>query len=129
MKFTSTRLLVHQADFHACFDFYKNVLGFAVKWGEGDNRYASFETGENIIAINSYWIMGDALNLPANPPKSDRAVLTFEVEDVDAKYEELKARGVTFTHSPTDHTDWGIRTANFRDPAGNLIEINKPLAQ
>ena len=128
MKFAYTRLLVDQADFPACFDFYKNVLGFKVKWGDGDPSYTSFETGDTTISINSYWIMGDALGLPANPPKSDRAVLIFEVEDVDAKYEALKKRGVTFTHPPEDHTDWGIRTAHFRDPAGNLIEINKPLA-
>jgi lactoylglutathione lyase len=128
MKFAYTRLLVDQADFHACFDFYKNVLGFKVTWGEGDNSYASFATGETTVSINSYWIMGDALDLPKNPPKTDRAVLVFEVENVDTKYEELKIRGVSFTHPPEDHTDWGIRTAHFRDPAGNLIEINHPLA-
>ncbi len=128
MKFTFTRLLVDQDDFHACFDFYKNTLGFKVTWGEGDNVYASFDTGATNIAINAYWTVGDALGLPANPPKTDRAILIFEVEDVDAKFEELKARGVTFVSSPEDRPDWGIRTAHFRDPAGNLIEINQYLS-
>lgn len=129
MKFTSTRLLVDQADFHACFDFYKNVLGFKVTWGEGHNAYASFDTGATTIAINSYGVMGDALNLPDDPPKTDRAVLVFEVADVDAKYEALKTQGVLFTHAPEDYRDWGCRAAHFRDPAGNLIEINQGLAQ
>jgi catechol 2,3-dioxygenase-like lactoylglutathione lyase family enzyme len=128
MKFAYTRLLVDQADFAACRDFYKNVLGLKVTWGDIDPSYTSFDTGETTISLNAYWIVGDALGLPPNPPKTDRAALIFEVEDVDAKYEEFKSRGVTFIHTPTDHVDWGIRAAHFRDPAGNLIEINKPLA-
>ena len=129
MKFAYVRLLVDQADFAACFNFYKDTLGFPVTWGEGDASYASFDTGETTISINAYWIMGDALGLPSNPPKSDRAILIFEVDDVDARYEELKSRGVTFTHPPTDHREWGIRTAHFRDPAGNLLEICHELPQ
>ena len=128
MKFAYTRLLVDQADFDACRDFYKNILGFKVTWGETDPSYTSFDTGEITISLNAYWIVADALGLPPNPAKSDRAALIFEVEDVDAKYEELKGKGVTFIHTPIDHVDWGIRAAHFRDPAGNLIEINKPLA-
>jgi len=129
MKYTFTRLLVDQADFHACFDFYKNVLGFKVTWGEGDDVYASFDTGVTNIAINAYWTVGDALGLPPDPPKTDRSILIFEVDNVDTRYEELKTRGVTFTHPPQDRVDWGIRTAHFRDPAGNLIEINQYLPQ
>ena len=129
MKYTFTRLLVDQADFQACFDFYKNVLGFKVTWGEGDNVYASFDTGSTNLAINAYWTVSEPLHLPEERPKTDRSILIFEVEDVDAKYEELKTRGVIFTHPPEDRTEWGIRTAHFRDPAGNLIEINKYLAQ
>jgi len=128
MKFAYTRLLVDQADFDACRDFYKDKLGFKVTWGETDPSYTSFDTGETTISLNAYWIMGDAIGLPPNPPKNDRVALIFEVDDVDAKFGELKAQGVAFIHTPTDHTDWGIRAAHFRDPAGNLIEINKPLA-
>jgi catechol 2,3-dioxygenase-like lactoylglutathione lyase family enzyme len=28
-----------------------------------------------------------------------------------------------------DRPEWGIRTAHFRDPDGNLIEINQPLKE
>ncbi|KAA0254227.1 MAG: hypothetical protein EDM79_20930, partial [Chloroflexi bacterium] len=40
---------------------------------------------------------------------------------------DLRAHGVTLLTEPTDHADWGIRTAHFRDPDGHLIEINQPL--
>jgi len=32
-----------------------------------------------------------------------------------------------FETEPTDRSVWGIRTAHFRDPDGNLIEINHAL--
>ena len=39
----------------------------------------------------------------------------------------LLAKGVTVLVPPTDHPDWGIRTVHFRDPDGNLIEVNQNL--
>ena len=53
----------------------------------------------------------------------DKAAYIFEVEKIDAAYEELVRRGVAFITVPTDRTEWGIRTAHFRDPEGNLLEI------
>nr|MBA3872040.1 hypothetical protein [Anaerolineae bacterium] len=75
LKYTFTRLLVDQVDFSACFNFYKNVLGFKVTWGEGDKVYASFDTGVTNIAINAYWTVSEPLALPAERPQTDRAIL------------------------------------------------------
>lgn len=47
----------------------------------------------------------------------------FEVDDVDVAYQQLRDKGITFVTEPLDRPDWGIRTAHFRDPDGNLIEI------
>jgi lactoylglutathione lyase len=54
--------------------------------------------------------------------------LIMAVEDVDVIYQQLQARGVAFITEPIDHTNWGLRTAHFRDPDGNLIEINSSLS-
>ena len=51
-----------------------------------------------------------------------RHVFTIEVADVDAMCAELAARGVTLLNGPMDRP-WGIRTASFADPAGNIWEI------
>ena len=53
--------------------------------------------------------------------------LVFFVGDVDVACFKLKKRGVAFVTEPFDRPDWGIRVAHFRDPNGNLIEINGEL--
>jgi lactoylglutathione lyase len=55
--------------------------------------------------------------------ESPRVLLAAGVEDVDAAYQMLIAKGVRFLRPPTDQP-WGLRTAYFADPEGNLWEIN-----
>lgn len=124
MKFSHTRLLVD--DFKACLAFYRDVMGFKTLWNDDEN-YAEFDTGTVLIAINSYQLFSDALGLPAQRPVTDRAMLIFAVDDVDAAARALTERGAPMLVPPQDRPTWGIRTAHFRDPAGNLIEINQPL--
>ena len=52
--------------------------------------------------------------------ESPRVLLAAGVEDVDAAYQMLSAKGV---RPPTDQP-WGLRTAYFADPEGTLWEIN-----
>ena len=51
-------------------------------------------------------------------------LLAASVEDVDATYQELLAKGVMFLRPPTNQP-WGLRTAHFADPEGHLWEINQ----
>jgi len=44
------------------------------------------------------------------------------VEDVDAVCAEIAGRGVQPLTGPADR-DWGMRTATFADPGGNIWEI------
>ena len=57
-----------------------------------------------------------------------RGLLAVSVADVDGAYADLKAKGVTLVRPPTDQS-WGLRTAHFTDPEGNLWEINQPIAE
>ncbi len=59
--------------------------------------------------------------------KTDRVLLCTRVENVDAAYAELSAKGVEFTLPPTDQY-WGLRTAFFKDPEGNIWEIAHSIA-
>jgi lactoylglutathione lyase len=128
IKFTHVRLLVK--DYPLCFQFYRDVLGFKAVWGDENSGYADFETESAIIALFGREEMAGAVDksdLPFDVAAQDRASLIFEAHNVDEVTKELKTKGVVFETGPTDRPEWGIRTAHFRDPDGNLIEINQPL--
>jgi lactoylglutathione lyase len=128
-RLTHVRLLV--MDFPACFRFYRDVLGFEVLWGEEGGRYADFKAGDAIVALYDRRLMAEAVrtaHLPSEGDAQDRVALIFAVDDVDAASEQLRARGIKLVTEPQDRPDWGIRTAHFRDPDGNLMEIYRDLS-
>lgn len=127
-KFNYTRLLVN--NYKDCFLFYRDILGLKVTYGAEDDTYADFDTGNVTLALFSRQNMSEAIGstrLPSEVKAQDVVCLCFGVENVDAACEELKKRGVGLVTEPADREGWGIRTAHFRDPAGNLIEIFQPL--
>lgn len=126
MRFTHVRLLVPNV--RECFLFYRDILGFNVAWGEEGIPYAEFETGNTKIALNERKIVSEAvgtLDKPYELDAQDNVAIIFEVDSVDDTYQHLMGKGVSFVTEPHDETGWGVRVAHFRDPAGNLIEINR----
>lgn len=128
MKYAFTRLLV--TNFRSCFLFYRDVMGFTPGFGTENDTYADFVVGETNISLFDKNEMSETVgsaSLPVRPPAQDHVCLTFGVEDVDAFYRSLLDKKVAVLLPPTDHPDWGIRTVHFRDPDGNLIEVNQNL--
>ncbi len=128
MKMSHTRLLV--SNYRDCFVFYQDIMGFLVKWGNKNSGYADFEVNGHQLALFGKEQMAQAIG--AEPPKpkpkeQDDVCLVFAVEDVDATYSSLKRKGILPINEPHDRKDWGIRCFHFRDPAGNLIEVNKEI--
>lgn len=127
LKFTHARLLVK--NYEECFRFYRDVLGFEVGWGDEKSMYADFKTGGgSVIALFDRTHMAKAIgtdNLPFDSNSMDKLCLIFHVESVDEAYNSLREKGVQFINAPHDRRDWGIRVAHFRDPDGNLIDINE----
>ncbi len=127
-KFQYARLLVNNVK--DCFLFYRDIMGFKVTYGSEDDVYSSFDTGSVILALFGRQNMSEAIattGLPSEVKAQDVVCLCFAVESVDTASEELKKKGVGLISEPADRQEWGIRTAHFRDPAGNLIEISQPL--
>lgn len=120
MKLAYVRLLVR--DFDSCVAFYRDVIGFPVAMMVDHAKFAEFNTGETALEIYDRDSMAEVVGTGLETA-GDRMLITLQVDDVDATFEALKAKGVTFEESPGDRPAWGARTAYFRDPEGNLIEL------
>jgi glyoxylase I family protein len=110
--------------------FYTEVLGFA--------KGKDFEVGHGfrwitVISPEGHPDVELALEPNANPVgrtfqeglfKQGIPATAFEVSDIDAEYQRLKAHGVVFTMQPTQMG--AIRLAVFADTCGNLIQIYQP---
>jgi lactoylglutathione lyase len=122
VKLTHVRLLVDDVD--ACFRFYRDVMGFTPTWGAEDEGYADFDTGGgSALALFDRDAQADVVPLEES---GDGAALVFGVADLDVALAELRERGAE-PGPVTARPDWGIRFAHFRDPAGNLIEVNESI--
>ena len=114
-------------DLTRCTAFYRDTLGLEVQESTPDS--VSFQM-ENVyfflqeVSVAAHMISEEALELKVEG--GPRVLLAAGVENVDAAYEALKAKGVTFLRPPTNQP-WGLRTAYFADPEGNLWEINQSI--
>ena len=114
-------------DLARCTTFYRDTLKLPYAWSDADS--STFHLQGQILTLLSVAGAADLLGSDPNELQIDgapRVVLAAGVEDVDATYEALKAEGVTFLRPPTDQP-WGMRTAHFADPEGNLWEINQSI--
>lgn len=113
-------------DQRAALDFYTDVLGFEkhhdIPLGE-----ASWLTVRSPEAPHGPELLLEPAGHPAVGPYRDALVADgiplaqFAVDDLEAEYQRLSARGVQFTQQPTD-----IGTALmavFDDTCGNLIQL------
>ena len=126
MIMTHTRLLVSK--YKECFIFYRDVMGFPVKWGDENGTYADFDAAGHKLALFMRGLMAEAIGAKhpePRPEQEDYVCLVFAVQDVDSEYKALMQRGVVPINEPHDREDWGIRCFHFRDPDGNLIEVNR----
>jgi len=114
-------------DLARCTAFYRDTLKLPYKGSDADS--STFLLQDRYLLLLSARGAADLLGADPQEIKLDaaaRVLLAAGVEDVNAAYEELSAKGVRFLRTPTDQS-WGLRTAHFADPEGNLWEINQSL--
>jgi uncharacterized glyoxalase superfamily protein PhnB len=130
VKYDGYLIVLFVKDLGRARDFYQNVMGLEYKHGE-DGVDAYFELGPDGFLLISHDAATGLLS-PADvdrePARGARSVLATSVEDVDAAYEELLAKGVEFIRAPEDRP-WGLRCAHFKDPEGNVWEIHTPVRE
>jgi catechol 2,3-dioxygenase-like lactoylglutathione lyase family enzyme len=107
--------------------FYQGTLGLPLTFKDPASAFFQME-GASLLLLT---ISGaqDLLSAEAvatqQPPKASSQLVAF-VEDVDRAYADLVAKGVEFVREPVDRA-WGMRTAHFRDPDGNIWEIARQI--
>ena len=117
-------LTLFAEDLPATKAFYQSVFGLPIEYEDDVSAVFNFgNTLINLLAVSEApGLIGPAK--VADPSAGARFQLTIQVDDVDALCTELVAKGATILNGPLDRP-WGVRTATFQDPAGNIWEIAK----
>jgi catechol 2,3-dioxygenase-like lactoylglutathione lyase family enzyme len=104
--------------------FYQEV--FAIAPVHADEASAAFRFGNLIVNLlrvqDAHEIVAPGAVAPGG--MGSRFQLSIWVPDVDAVCVELRQRGVTILNGPVARP-WGMRTANFVDPAGHSWEVGQ----
>jgi lactoylglutathione lyase len=114
-------------DLARCTTFYRDTLGLQVKNSDPDS--VAFQMEDRYLLLLEVSAAADLISSEANAlviEGGPRVLLAAGIDDGDAAYEELVAKGVPFLRPPTNQP-WGLRTAHFADPEGALWEINQSL--
>ncbi len=98
-------------DIERALRFYRDVLGFTVE--EEQEDWVVFHEGVGLQVAPE--------PLPEVNLNLNAVLVTLLVEDVEAAYHELTAKGVAFFLTPTDAG--GAKLATFRDTESNLLQI------
>jgi lactoylglutathione lyase len=125
--FGNVRLLVD--DYDEALAFYRDVVGFSVKLEAGPDEapvYAELDAGGGVISIYKRHLMKEVAGVSLRPP-GDGAVIVLSTDEVDASYARLVGGGAVSVTDPHDQPVWLVRVAHVRDPAGNLIELSRPM--
>jgi predicted enzyme related to lactoylglutathione lyase len=104
--------------------FYVKVFDLPVVFE--DSNSAVFKIGDILINLLKITEAGELVE-PAKVAErgaGSRFVFTIQVDDVDARCADLVSRGVKLLNGPMDRP-WGVRTASFMDPGGQIWEIAK----
>ncbi len=101
-------------DFARAKAFYTEILGLPVAAEMPGRECVFIDIGGTTIELT-----GAKDQEPGAPGAF--AHLAFQVDDVDATWAELKAKGVSFFIEPRDAG--AMRIAFFRDPDGNPLEL------
>jgi catechol 2,3-dioxygenase-like lactoylglutathione lyase family enzyme len=114
MRFSLVTVFVE--DPAALRDWYTSNLGLSVSSETARFVQLADRGGRPCVAFHVGQPIGNA----------DHVQLHFEVDDVDAEYERLRAANVSFDEPPADKP-WGWRVAALHDPAGHTVELVRPI--
>lgn len=118
MDFASIRIITADVDRLAA--FYELVTGTeAVRPAP---VFAEIRTGAAVLAIGSTATVAMLGAAAPTPGANSSVIVEFLVDDVDVGFQRLKPALTEVVLEPTT-MPWGNRSALFRDPDGNLVNL------
>jgi catechol 2,3-dioxygenase-like lactoylglutathione lyase family enzyme len=111
-------------DLRATKAFYQDIFGVTVIFEDDSSVAVRFDNViVNLLRVENAQEIVEP-GVVAARDSGSRFQLSIWVDDVDAVCAELRKRGVKLLAGPKDRP-WGMRTANFVDPAGHSWEIGQ----
>ncbi len=98
--------------------FYQETLELKPSTTAMEGAWVEYDLGAVTIGVGCH---------PSWQPSRDGTSVAFEVEDIDAVYDKLKERGVSFDIEKMETPVCWM--AQFRDPDGNKLLIHKRKAK
>ena len=118
MHYRLYALRIFTNDWDASYYFYSDIMGLTEKFADASMGWAEFDVGNASLAIER-----------VDPEDSESRNLvgrflgiSLAVEDIEATYHSLIAKGVEFEGKPTAQP-WGGVLAHFKDPDGNVLTL------
>ena len=115
-------------DLAATTDFYIRVFAVPIVFEDENSAVAKFDNVlVNLLKVESAAELVEP-GLVAPKEAGSRFQLSIWIDDVDAVCTRLRREGVELLTGPRDRP-WGMRTANFVDPAGHSWEVAQQVAK
>jgi lactoylglutathione lyase len=117
----TNRVILRVSDLKASIAFYRDLVGLPLQ--STFDEFAEFGSPDGIV------VMLQEVTRKTAAPNAGLSAFTevvLESPDVMTSYQEMKARGITFSREPQVVTSDGTRdryAANFRDPDGHILSI------
>lgn len=112
--------------------FYRDALGLEVRKdvSSGPYRWITLgspdKAGAEIVISEPHAgrSQADGDTLQELLTKGVLPMVIFQVDDLDAVFEKVRASGAEVLQEPIDQP-WGPRDCAFRDPSGNMVRISQ----
>lgn len=131
-KLTIYQTYLPHTDPDASLAFYRDLLGFEVRYdvGEGKTRWITVGPAEGASIVlyppdgNPSVSASERQTIAEMMAKGTYASINLATPDLDGIFQELQAAGAEIVQEPTEQF-WGARDCAVRDPAGNMIRIQE----
>ncbi|NBD24966.1 VOC family protein [Paenibacillus glycinis] len=124
MDFASVRMITDDLD--RLVVFYEKITGVLAK--RPAPVFAEFVLPSCTLAIGHSQTVQLFGAGSARAADNRSVIIEFRVRDVDAEYARLKPLVADWVQEPTT-MPWGNRSALFRDPDGNLVNLFAPVTE